>query len=814
MKANTAVAFMLCGGSLLLVASARRPAAVAGAAIMAVVAAAIGAATLAEYALGADLGIDELLFDDVVGAVHTVHPGRPAPQTAVSFVLAGAALLAVGRDGRHGPRAVDVASGVIALVSLFGLLGYAYGAEPLSTVSGFTPIALHTALGFLALAAGTAAVSRRSTIRHLMRSGSAGPAMARRVLPIAVLGLPVVGWLRLEGQRAGLYGTDTGVALMVLAFLTIFAIGVAVSARVLDRGERQRRSAAVVQARLAAIVESSSDAIVSKTLDGRVTSWNAGAENLYGYRADEMIGRSVSRLAPADRPDAIAGILGRIARGERVESLDTVRRTKDGRDILVSLTVSPVRDESGTIVGASVIARDITELRRVQEELVAARAVAQQAMRDPLTGLPNRSLFLDRLGHALAAGAHETAKAAVLFVDLDAFKRINDSLGHHGGDQILLAVADRLTRAVRPSDTVSRLGGDEFTVLCDGVRSAEEACVIAERVAEELSAPIDVGGTEIVLSASVGIALAEGGDPPELAVRRADAAMYAAKREGGARHHLFAESIGLVPAEILGLESDLRHALGDDQLELVYQPQVELVDGTIVAAEALLRWRHPERGLISPAEFIPLAETSGLIVPIGNWVLDRALHQLRDWDDQHAGLRPIDISVNVSPRQVRDPSLVETVRASLERTGIEPQRLHLEITETVLLEDTRTHLAALHGLRDLGVRLVLDDFGTGFSSLNYLKRFPLDVVKIDRSFVAGLPDRRDDVAIVTAVLSFADALDLQVVAEGLETDEHLQALQAMGCSYAQGFYFSRPLPPAEVGELLLRRLPAVAVTAA
>jgi len=801
MKANTAVAFVLCGASLLALTQTGSPAIARAGRVMALLAAAIGAVTLAEYAAGANLGLDELLFDDPPEAAQTVHPGRLAPQTAATFVLAGVALEAIGRGGHHGRRIGEASGALMAAVGFFGLLGYAYGARPLSTVGGFTPIALHTALGFLVLAASICVVDRDATLRHMFCAESVGAAMARRLLPVFVIGVPAAGWLRLEGERAGLYGADTGVALMVLAFLVTLAIGVAISARVLDRGEQSQRRATSAQERLAAIVESSSDAIVGTTLEGDVTSWNAGAQKLYGHAAADMIGRSVTRLAPPDRPDELGGILRRIGRGERVESLETARRTKDGRDILVSLTASPIRDASGVIVGASEIARDITEVRRMQEDLAAARAVAQQAARDALTGLPNRALFLDRLEMALAACGQADAGVAVLFVDLDAFKRINDSLGHHSGDRILVAVADRLTSVLRADATASRLGGDEFTVLCPRVRDTHEACLIAERIGHRLSVPIDVDGVEVVITASIGIALAGDGDPADLAVRKADAAMYAAKREGGARHRVFADDVRLAPAETLGLEADLRHAL-PDQLRIAYQPQVDLRDGTIVGAEALLRWRHPERGLIPPSEFIPLAESSGLILSIGAWVLDEALQQLARWDREHPAAGELDIAVNLSPRQVRDAALLDGVRASLDRTGIAPQRLHLEITETVLLEDTREHLATLHGLRDLGVRLVLDDFGTGWSSLSYLKRFPVDVVKIDRSFVSGLPGRRDDVAIVTAVLGFADALGLRVVAEGVETDEHVIALRAMGCTYAQGFHLGRPAAPAEIARML------------
>jgi diguanylate cyclase (GGDEF)-like protein/PAS domain S-box-containing protein len=800
MKANTAVGFLLCGAALLLDPSAATPRRRTLARACAGLAGLLGALTLAEYVTGARLGIDELLVHDVADPAHAAYPGRPAPQTALAFVLVAVAISARGATGRRSRRAADLTAAGVALIALFGLLGYAYDDSVLSTVGASTPIALHTAVAFVLLALAAAAGVRGGALSSLLLSDTVGAAMARRLVPIALVGLPLLGAAHIQGERLGLYGAATGTAVLVLGFLLVFVAGVAGAARALNRAERQDRAAAAIRERMAAIVDASSDAIIATGCDGRIVSWNTGAQRIFGHRREEAIGRPISLLAPGERSTDPRGILDRVLRGEDVGPIEATRLHKDGHEIVVSLSAAPLRDASGAITGASGILRDVTVAKRAQEEVSLARAVAHQAQHDALTGLPNRGLLLQRLTEALDAERGDGL--AVLFVDLDAFKRLNDTLGHHGGDSVLIEVTRRLAGVLRPTDTLSRLGGDEFTILCREAGDRDGACRIAERIRIALGAPMDVAGREIVLAASVGIAVPVPGEPADVILRRADAAMYVAKRRGGARHHVYTDAVGLVPAEVLDVERDLRHAL-PDQLELAYQPQVQLGDGAVVAVEALLRWRHPERGLIAPGDFIPVAEESALIIPIGAWVLNEALDQLCRFDDEAGGAgRVVDMAVNVSPRQLRDPGFVETVRSALLRTGVAAHRLQLEITETVLLEDTRENLAALQDLRELGVRLVLDDFGTGYSSLGYLKRFPVDVVKIDRSFVAGLPHRRDDVAIVTAVLAFAEALALDVVAEGIETDEQRRALRRLGCAYAQGFFFNRPLPAAEISTLL------------
>jgi diguanylate cyclase (GGDEF)-like protein len=421
--------------------------------------------------------------------------------------------------------------------------------------------------------------------------------------------------------------------------------------------------------------------------------------------------------------------------------------------------------------------------------------LAHMALHDHLTGLPNRSLFDDRLEHALQRRRDAQRGVAVLFIDVDGFKRINDSLGHSAGDAALREAALRIRSAVRPHDTVARLGGDEFTVLCEDLDGDGDALTIADRIVEALARPVAIHDSDVVLRASIGVALAGPADVrPEELLRRSDDAMYQAKARGGGRPQLYTPGHRRQRGvDDLQVESALRHAI-PAELVAHYQPVVALDDGQVVGTEALARWQHPSRGLVPPAEFIAIAEQTGLIVPLGTWMLDQACRQAALWD----GLR---VSVNVSGRQVAEGSLVASVSRALEASGLPPDRLQLELTETVLMDDVDGHVAVMRDLKKVGVSLALDDFGKGYSSLSYLHRFPIDRIKIDRDFVRGLSDSRADRAIVLAVLSFARALDMEVVAEGVETQQHVDALRELGCKYVQGFFFHRPMEAARIDEL-------------
>ncbi|HWF35736.1 MAG TPA: EAL domain-containing protein [Solirubrobacteraceae bacterium] len=428
--------------------------------------------------------------------------------------------------------------------------------------------------------------------------------------------------------------------------------------------------------------------------------------------------------------------------------------------------------------------------------------VRHRALHDALTRLPNRVLFRDRLKHALARMRRRRTLTALLFVDLDRFKLVNDSLGHHMGDELLAAVGPRLRQAVRASDTVARFGGDEFGILLEDIAGEHDAIATAERIAAVFARPFVLGANEHFVTVSIGIAIAHGGELAENLVRDADAAMYRAKEHGRARYEVFDDAMRVRAMARLRVENDLRRALERDELSLVYQPVVSLAQQEIVGVEALLRWNHPTLGMISPAEFIPVAEESGLIVAIGDWVLEQACRQAASWYPMRPDAAPFALSVNLSAVQLAKRGFVDTVDTVLRETGLDPNCLSLEITESVLLADSEALAQTLRALKARGVRLVIDDFGTGYSALGYLTRMPLDALKVDRSFVVGLGTQPRDTAITEAIIGMSRALSLEVVAEGVETPLQIEELRRLGCGLAQGFYFSRPVSPEEITSML------------
>jgi diguanylate cyclase (GGDEF)-like protein/PAS domain S-box-containing protein len=428
--------------------------------------------------------------------------------------------------------------------------------------------------------------------------------------------------------------------------------------------------------------------------------------------------------------------------------------------------------------------------------------IRHRALHDPLTGLPNRVLFLDRLQHALSRLERRGGLAAILFLDLDRFKLINDSLGHQIGDELLAAAAPRLKRAVRASDTVARFGGDEFGILLEDVSNERDAIEMAERIASVFTRPFVLAGSEHFITTSIGIAIARGGELPAELIRDADAAMYRAKERGSARYELFDEAMRGRAINRLRVEHDLRRALEHEELRLAYQPVVSLRDHTMVGVEALVRWDHPERGLIEPGEFIPVAEEGGLIEPIGRWVLEHACRDAVKWHRAWPDSAPLEISVNLSAAQFAKGSLTELIAGVLRATGLDPASLSLEITEGLLLRDGDMVTESLRELKSTGVRLVLDDFGTGYCSLAYLTRLPLDMLKIDRSFVEGLGSADQSTAISEAIVVMSRALSLKVIAEGVENAVQASELERIGCEFAQGFHFSPALPATEITRIL------------
>ena len=432
----------------------------------------------------------------------------------------------------------------------------------------------------------------------------------------------------------------------------------------------------------------------------------------------------------------------------------------------------------------------------------ASRAqLIEPADRDPLTGLATRALLTRRLDQALRRAAGRQTELAVLLLDLDYFKVVNGSLGHAAGDRLLIEVGRRLRACARPADTVARLGGDEFAVLLEDLAEPGEAIRVAERVVDQLKTPVVLEGRSWIASGSIGV-VRRGPEHSEAGhlLRSAELALYAAKERGKAQAAVYDSAMASRAVARLELEADLRHALQRDEFEVYYQPLVSLADGQVREVEALVRWRHPHRGLVGPSEFIPLAEETGLIVPLGQWVLETACRQARDWQRRFES-EPV-VCVNLSGRQLAQPSLIDDVRAALTRSGLEPRLLKLEITESVAVADTAANRAALSGLRDLGVQLAIDDFGAGYAALSYLRRFPVGTLKIDRSFVDDLGRDSRTTAMVRGLIAFAKSLGLSVTGEGIETPEQSALLRAMGCDSGQGYLFARPLAPAQLESLL------------
>jgi diguanylate cyclase (GGDEF)-like protein len=451
-----------------------------------------------------------------------------------------------------------------------------------------------------------------------------------------------------------------------------------------------------------------------------------------------------------------------------------------------------------SIAGIVINSRDITARKMAEERLM------HDAFHDGLTGLPNRALFRDRLGQTMRrARRRKDHLFAVLFLDLDRFKVINDSMGHMMGDDLLVAIARRLKTCTRPGDTIARLGGDEFTILLDDIEDEQEASLVADRIHEELSLPFNLDGQRVYVTASIGIALgADGYRKPEELLRDADTAMYRAKMLGKARHVVFDKAMHARAVAQLQLESDLWQVIERNQLVLHYQPMVELGSGRVIGLEALVRWNHPQRGLIMPAQFIPLAEETRLIAQVGRWVLKEACRQMRSWQKRLATAFPISVSVNLSGKQLAQPDLIEQVEQVLKETGLDPEWLKLEITESVVMENAKATVAMLGRLRALGLELHIDDFGTGYSSLSYLHRFPVDRLKIDRSFVSNMSMEDKNSEIVRTIIQLARNLGMGVVAEGVQTAEQLAHLKALGCEHGQGYFFSRPLAADQVDSLI------------
>ena len=680
----------------------------------------------------------------------------------------------------------------------------------------------------------------------------------------------------------------------------------------------ERKSTEESMARLSAIVESSEDSIIAETLEGTITAWNPASRRLYGYSVQEALGQpSTELVVPEAQREELLEIRESLQRGERVERRDTLRRKKDGTEVIVSLHVSPIYDASGHLVGTSTIARDVSDRRRLEQErwlfeerfrigfergaigmamldmrrqltrvnralctmlgrsedelvgktiesfvhplevqlavqassaqtagnvegfhgdrrfvrkdgeevwatvdsaLVrdadgkplylfsqmqditdrkrSEQALAHQALHDALTGLPNRALLYDRLGQAIERSVRGVGQVAVLFLDLDRFKLVNDGLGHAAGDVLLIDLAQRLSAGVRRSDTVARFGGDEFVVMREDV-DATEAVELGEQVIAVFHDPFVVDGAELHVAASCGLVLVGAGTSVDEALRDADAAMYRAKERGGAHVELFSAELRRAVAQRFDLERALAFAIDRDEFRVVYQPVVSIDGERLVGMEALVRWDQPEWGLLQPAEFIPAAEETGHIAAIGAFVLREALRQVVEWRESLPNAEQLWVSVNLSSRQLTIADPVELSAAALRELHAPPDALRLELTESAVMEDVEAAISLLRELRGLGIKIAIDDFGTGHSSLSYLSRLPISALKIDQSFVWSLGPAPEDSAIVRAIVSLADTLDIEPCAEGVETEEQRRVLANLGCDLGQGYLFAPPMWPEE-----------------
>jgi diguanylate cyclase (GGDEF)-like protein/PAS domain S-box-containing protein len=542
------------------------------------------------------------------------------------------------------------------------------------------------------------------------------------------------------------------------------------------------------------------DAVVSTNFWGRVTYLNIVAERMTGWSQAQASGRAIDDVfklidvtsrSPIPTPAARAIIENRtVGLGA-----DCMLVRGDGVELAVESSAAPIHDRLGGVIGAVMVAHDVTAARELSNKL------ARLALHDSLTDVPNRTLLSDRLDQAMMRAHRTGTSVAMLYIDLDRFKHINDSLGHAVGDELLRSVAQRLLSCVRSSDTVSRQGGDEFLVLLSDVPHPHDAALCAEKIIAALELPHHVAEHDLRITASIGIATYPGdASDAEKLLRNADFAMYQAKYTGRNNYQFFKPEMNANAIERQSVETDLRQAVARHEFELNYQPKVSLESGAVVGVEALIRWNRPQYGLVLPARFIPVAEESGLILPIGRWALETACTQARAWHD--GGLLPISVAINVSAVELRAKDFLGNVRQILEQSRLDPSCLELELTETFMMQDWKSTAEILRALKALGVKIALDDFGTGYSSLSYMKRFPIDALKIDQSFIRDMTTDSDDASIVSAVINMGRSLNMRVIAEGIQTRDQLKFLRARQCPEGQGFYFGPPVCAEELTELL------------
>jgi diguanylate cyclase (GGDEF)-like protein/PAS domain S-box-containing protein len=662
--------------------------------------------------------------------------------------------------------------------------------------------------------------SRRIELRHAGCMGDAEKLLAEQAVDMILLdlglpdaqGLAVVRRARAAAPRIPLV-VLTGMDDEVLATQALqegaqdYLIKGQIESRALLRAlryavERKFTEEALFEEKERAQVTLNSigDAVVCTDISGNITYLNLVAEKMMGWSGNEASGRPMAEVlqildaaSQETTPNPMALAVSRDLTMNLPANCILVRR--DGFRTPIEDSVAPIHDREGQATGAVIVFRDVSVARAMAEQL------AHSAEHDFLTGLPNRMLLNDRVTQAITLAPRHMKKVAVLFMDLDGFKHINDSLGHPIGDKLLQSIAKRLVDCVRGSDTVSRQGGDEFVVLLSEVAQSEDAAISAVRLLQAVAEAHPIGAHDLHVTTSIGVSVyPDDGLDAETLIKNADTAMYQAKENGRQSYQFFKPSMNVRAVERQSIEENLRRALERQEFTLHYQPKINLVRGEITGAEALLRWTHPVRGPVSPAQFIPVAEDCGLILPIGKWVLREACKQVRAWQD--AGLSPGTMAVNISAMEFRDDKFLEEVFAVLRDTGLDPKSLEFELTESVLMKRAEATESILKSLRERGVQVAVDDFGTGYSSLSYLRRLPIDALKIDQSFVRQITTDPDETTIVTAVIGMGRNLKLRVVAEGVEIQQQLEFLRAHECDEAQGYYFSRPVLPQQFAKLL------------
>ncbi|MDQ6914183.1 MAG: EAL domain-containing protein [Actinomycetota bacterium] len=715
-------------------------------------------------------------------------------QALAVVVVASAAIVVLTRAGPAArPRLALWAGG-------FGAMAVAEGARAYIAVGGAAstvrPLFAGWAVGWLVIA--WAAVRAADT-----RAGVAPglPTRASVLIPSLPFALAVVATAATAAQgEVGTFLVWNGAAVLVLivarqilALLENISFWRDLEAKVEARTQDLEHS----EARFRSLVQHSSDVITVIGPDGAIRYESPSTRAVFGHTgATARPGRPLDLVHPDDRQRVAAAVAELSRRQGATAAIEGRVQHRDGswRDV-EAIATNLLADES---VGGYVLnTRDITERKALEAQL------SHRAFHDPLTNLANRALFLNRLQHGLARSVRHGQPIAVLFMDLDDFKDVNDSLGHGTGDELLVAVARRLDHCTRPTDTVARLGGDEFAVLVEELDDALDVGHVAERILTELQPPFTIGSRQVFVRASIGIATTGTATlTADDLLRNADVAMYAAKGRGGSGYELFEPEMHAALMERLDVENDLRGALARSEFDLHYQPIVSLVTGRIEGVEALIRWQHPIRGLIAPDRFVHIAEQAGLIVAIGRWVLARACQQARDWQQRLEHASHLTLTVNLSARQLQAPQLIDDVTFALERSGLAPDSLVLEITESLVVDDNEATRARLQQLRDFGVRVAIDDFGTGYSALGYLRNLPVDLLKIDRAFIGDLVPGSPDAAVVQAVVAMCRSLELTAVAEGVEQAAQAAELRRMGCPLAQGYHFARPASADVIGHLL------------